>query len=106
MNSHYLDSKSPPDRSESWSALLASGFWLRVGFIGASVLVIALIMLFNGEASPVDALMGMVAGGVIAASAWRRSWVILSRVDESPTAPESDAPTPVFGKTAQSALLR
>jgi len=73
-------------RSASWRALVASVVWLRVGFIGASTLMIGLIMLFTGEARPLYAFAGAIAGGVVAALAWRRSWVVLTYADESTAA--------------------
>ena len=79
---------------------------MRVGFLGACGLAIALIMLFNGDARPVHALAGVVVGALVAAFAWRRSWVILDRADDSPTAPAPYVRSGGFSEAAQSALLR
>src|SRR4051812_41900189 len=50
MRVEHLDPTFTPDRrSEAWGALIASAFWLRLTFIGASVFVIAITALFTGD---------------------------------------------------------
>jgi hypothetical protein len=102
-----METRFNPDyRNASWRAFVATGLWLRVGFVGASVLAIALITLFTGEASPVMALAGVVAGGMVAAYSWRQSWVVLNRADEEMTAPPAPARTVGFGNRVESAASR
>ena len=82
MNNHYIDTRHPPEsQSEYHNAIVASGFWLRVGILGVSAVAISLLMLFNGDARPVNAVAGALAGGVVAAFAWRRSWLAIARAD-------------------------
>ena len=112
LNIISIDRRFFLDRnSASWRAVVASGLWLRAGFVGASAFAIGLIMLFTGEASALTALTCLVAGGAFAAFAWRRSWAALNRVETSlPVAPAPIVPAPsrsnLYGKALESALLR
>jgi hypothetical protein len=84
LNLNSIDRRFFVDRnSASWRAFVASGLWLRGGFVGASVFAIGLILLFTGEASALTALTCLVAGGAFAAFAWRRAWAALNRVEAS-----------------------
>ena len=107
MKSPYLDTRFTPDRrSESWQALVATALWLRVGFIGACVVAIALITLFTGEANPAYALASAFAGFTVAACAWGYSWVVLNRADAA-TAARSATTRPVeLGNGVESAVSR
>ena len=62
-------------------ALVVSGLWLRVGFIGACGLAAGLHMLFYGETKPLSAVALAVGGAVIAAFSWRRARAALDRAD-------------------------
>lgn len=82
MTTPKIDTSFTPDyRSASWRAFLASGLWLRAGFIGASVFAVAVIALFSGEWSPMTALASALGGGLFAAYAWRQSWLVIERAD-------------------------
>ena len=63
-----LDPESP-----AYRAMVASGWWLRAGFVALSVEVIALIMLATGDASPWIAIAAAVLAGVFARWSWHRA---------------------------------
>ena len=65
-------------------ALVESGLWLRIGFIGASGLAAGIIQLLGGEVRPISALALVVGGGVLATLSWRRAGAILEAA-EKPT---------------------
>lgn len=69
-------------------ALVESGLWLRIGFIGASGVAAGIIQLLGGEVKLVSALALAVGGGVLAALSWRRAGTILDSADQ----PTSTAP--------------
>ena len=107
MSTPSIYSSFRPDyRNAAWRAFVVGGLWLRAGFVGASVLAIALIMLFTGESNPVTALAGAVAGGAFAVYAWRRSWVVLNRADVAEAARPAPARTVGFGNSVESAASR
>jgi hypothetical protein len=95
MSTPYTQwSATPGYRDESWRAFMVSGLWLRTGFVGASLFAIAVIALFSGDWSPVTAVATAVAGGLTAVYAWRRSWLVINRLDETtiempPTSPHA-----------------
>ena len=68
-----------PDRSTHEArALIRSIMWLRAGFVGASVLAIGVATMAAGNAPLWGALAMVVAGGLLMAYGWRRSWAIVS----------------------------
>ena len=67
--------------------LVASGLYLRAGFVGASALASGLVALFNGAATPVFALAAIAGGGVLGAFAFRRARRVLNRL-ASPVPPQ------------------
>jgi len=93
----------PDPFSPEGQALVKSGLWMRAGFVGASVVALGIITLFTGDARPINALAAILGGVALAVLAWRRSWVLLDRIDPSePTPPKSgrakpaDVPTGPF----------
>ena len=70
-------------------ALVESGLWLRIGFIGASGVAAGIIQLLGGEGKPISALALAVGGGVLATLSWRRAGAILESADQ----PASTAPS-------------
>ncbi len=64
-------------------ALVESGVWLRIGFIGASGVAAGIIQLLGGEAKPISALALAIGGGVLATLSWRRAGAILECADRS-----------------------
>ena len=70
-------------------ALVESGLWLRIGFIGASGVAAGIIQLLGADAKPIPALALAVGGGVLATLCWRRAGAILESADK----PTSIAPS-------------
>ena len=71
-------------------ALVESGLWLRIGFIGASGVAAAIVQLLGGEVKPISALALAVGGGVLATLSWRRAWANLDSADQlAPVAPST-----------------
>ena|SRR5207249_991072 len=66
--------------------LIASGLWLRAGFVGASALVSGFITLFNGETTPASAFVIIIGGGALGVFAFRRARPALNRLT-SPAPP-------------------
>ena len=82
MENPNLSAQHPSaGHGENDRLLIACSFWLRVGFVGASILVAGLLLLFNGEAKPLLAMASAAGGGLLAAVAWKRGRVLLDRVD-------------------------
>ena len=61
--------------------LIASSLWLRLGFVAACGVVVALTELYKGEASPLAALACIFGGAWLAGLSWRRAKVLLDRLD-------------------------
>jgi hypothetical protein len=74
-------------RSHVGRALAKSAMWLIVGYIGASALTFGLLSLFHAEGSALSALAFVLAGGGLAAYAWRRGYRVLDRIDAPVVAP-------------------
>ena len=75
-----------PTHALSWStrrALIASGVWLRLGFIGAFGFGAGVLQLFEGGMSPLSALALAVGGGALAVVSWWRGRAALENVDEA-----------------------
>lgn len=87
-----------PLRGPAARALLVSGLWLRAGFVGASLSFIGLIELVGVDRSPLDLLLAL-AGGALAALAWRRGLAVLERAEAGPGA----EPAPVSREAPESA---
>jgi hypothetical protein len=86
MEARIVNSQPIRDLSSSARrALVESGLWLRIGFIGASGLAAGIIQLLGNEVKPIPALALAVGGGVLATLSWRRAGAILDSADE-PTA--------------------
>lgn len=66
-------------------ALVESGLWLRIGFIGASGVAAGIIQLLGSEGKPISALALAVGGGVMATLSWRRAWANLDSADQLPS---------------------
>jgi hypothetical protein len=90
MEARIVNTQPIRDLSKSARrALVESGLWLRIGFIGASGVAAGIIQLLGGEVKPISALALAVGGGVLATLSWRRASVIL----ESAEKPRSIAPS-------------
>jgi len=64
-------------------ALVESGLWLRIGFIGASGVAAGIIQLLGAEAKPISALALAVGGGVLAVLSWRRAGNVIESADQA-----------------------
>lgn len=78
-------------QTDSSAALVASNFWLHLGFIGASVLAAGVLQWFDGEPGWPWALPLALLGGVLAAVSWRQSLAVL---DDAERAVAADAEAP------------
>lgn len=78
--------------SSTQRALIASSLWLHVGFVGASVLAVGLLQLFDGEANWPSALALSLFGSLLAAAAWRRGLTVLQNAEPA-SAAAADAPS-------------
>ena len=83
MNRLYLTIE-PYESPKHRNAIVASAFWLRLGYVGVCAVAISAIVFFNDDASPLKALAGALGGAALAAFAWRRSWLALDRADGEP----------------------
>jgi hypothetical protein len=77
-----------PDARKVDRALVASGMWTWLGFVGASVFASAPPLVARGAIALAVALA--VAGGALAAFAWRRAWTVFDHLDN--TAATAEAP--------------
>lgn len=68
-------------------AVVACGLWLRAGLIGASGLVIGLLLLLDGETKLLTALALAIGGGALAVVSWRRARAVLDTADQAAAAP-------------------
>jgi hypothetical protein len=96
-----VDRRSPASR-----AIAASAFLLRIGFVGASVFAVGIIALFDGDARPTTALASAILGGLVAAYAWRRSWILLSRAEIAEASPTEPARAAALGNPVELAAMR
>lgn len=78
--------------------LFMSGLWLQLGFVGASVLAIALMRLVDGGASAPFALTSALGAGVLTAFAWLRSRSVLDRIDVSTATGTAGTRPAAFGQ--------
>jgi hypothetical protein len=74
-------------------ALVACGLWMRLGFVGASVVAVGLIQLFGSETSPLSAFALAASGAALAVLSWRRAHAALSKSD-GPATPTVAEPAP------------
>ena len=103
-NDRKIPAPSMPD--DSTRALFVSGLWVQLGFVGASVLAIALTRLLDGGASAPLALAGALGAGVLTAFAWHRSLRVLDRIDVSSAAETAPARLAALGQGLGSAVSR
>lgn len=77
-------------------ALIASSLWLHIGFIGASVLGVGLLQLFDGEANRPLPLALAFFGSLLAAATWRRGLTVLQHAERASVV-ATDAPRNLAG---------
>jgi len=83
MEARIVNTQPIRDLSKSARhALVESGLWLRIGFIGASGVAAGIIQLLGADAKPISALALAVGGGVLATLCWRRAEAILENADK------------------------
>ena len=85
----------PELRGKTPWPLVASSLWLRMGFVGATCTVVALIELYKGEADLLAALAWIFGGAWLSAVSWRRAKVSLDRLEDTPEAVTSQVAAPV-----------
>jgi hypothetical protein len=84
----------PALRGKTPWPLIASSLWLRLGFVAASGVVVALTELYKGELDLLVALAWIFGGAWLTALSWRRAIVLIDRLDGVEVAPET-APSEV-----------
>jgi hypothetical protein len=71
--------------------LIASSLWLRLGFVAATGVVVALTELYKGELNVLAALAWIFGSAWLTALSWRRAKFLLDRLDGFDGAPEAAA---------------
>ena len=79
----------PELRGKTPWPLVASSLWLRLGFVAASGVVVALIELYKGEADLLAALAWIFGCAWLAALSWRRAKLSLDQLDRLEDTPEA-----------------
>jgi hypothetical protein len=79
------------DRKIAWP-LIASGLWLRLGFIGAYSTMASIALMFTGGTGPLVALALALASGALTAYSCRRALTVLARDDTPGIAGGESAP--------------
>lgn len=64
-----------------YRALLKCGLWLRTSFVGASLVAMGIVLLFEGGAQPVYGVLLAAAGAPLAIFAWRRARAAIGGAD-------------------------
>jgi hypothetical protein len=83
MNNVLATIERPPKLdAPTRRAMLACGLWMRLGFIGASLVAVGVIQLFDGETSALSALSFVAGGAVLAALGWRRAHAALASLGQ------------------------
>lgn len=75
-------------------AMLACGLWMRLGFIGASLVAVGVIQLFDRETSALSAMSFVAGGALLAVLGWRRAHAALAPLGSAnvPIASRAGAP--------------
>ena len=83
MEARIVNTQPIRDLSKSARhALVESGLWLRIGFIGASGVAAGILQLLGTDAKPISALALAVGSGIVATLSWRRAGAILENADQ------------------------
>ncbi len=96
----YIRNKVFELRSETGRALTTCGIWMLAAYAGASTLLIGLLRLIHEESAPSSALTLMLAGGALAAFAWRRAYRVLDRIETARAATCGQARMPASRNTS------
>ncbi len=83
----------PSLRSKTPWPVIASSMWLRLGFVAACAVVVALTELYRGEANPLPAVAWIFGGAWVAALSWRRAKFLLDQLDGAESTPPAVAGT-------------
>lgn len=90
----------PALRGKTPWPVVASSMWLRLGFVAACGVVVALTELYQG-ANPLAAIAWIFGGAWVAALSWRRAKVLLDQLDAADAATTAAASTEVAGSAEQ-----
>ena len=90
-------------RRETGRALLACGFWLRAGFVGASGVIAGLILLFDSEFAASTAFAVLAGGAALTVLSWWRVRGVLALLDTNEAGARGVSP-PVSAASANPAL--
>ena len=95
MNNLLATIERPPKLDTATRrAMLACGLWMRLGFIGASLVAVGVIQLFDGETSALSAFSFVAGGAVLALLGWRRAPAALAPLShvDAPVISRAGAP--------------
>jgi len=95
-------------RSSAHRAMVASGLWLRAGFVALCIEAVALIMLATGGSTPWVAIAAAVLAGVFARWSWLRARAALDTEAAAANGSAGDAKSRAdgFGGHVPSATTR
>ena len=62
-------------------AVVLSGIWARIAFVGASLFIAGIVVLGDGLANALPALGLILGGGALATFGWRRAWKALESIE-------------------------
>jgi hypothetical protein len=90
----------PALRGKTPWAVVASSLWLRLGFVAACEVVVALTELYQG-ANPLVAVAWTFGGAWVAALSWRRAKFLLDQLDAAEAATQAAVSSDAIGSTEQ-----
>ena len=90
MDGYHIYPGPAPGGKTPWP-LIASSLWLRLGFVAATGVVVALTELYKGELNVLAALAWIFGGAWLTAWSWRRAKFLLDQLDGADVAPERAA---------------
>lgn len=90
----------PALRGKTPWPVIASGLWLRFGFVALCAVVIALTQLYKGDANPLAAVAWIFGGAWVAALSWWRAKFLLDRLDGVDAASAAGTSEPVSPRSA------
>ena len=72
MERNSANASDPGDKASHIGIVVATTLWLNLLTLGVGIAIVAVVTLISGAASAFVAVPAFVAGGVIAAFAWKK----------------------------------